>query len=131
MSQQRLPKLSVANEGTKNKNNKSPRSRHLLKRFGITELEYESLLQRQGGACAVCRRPAEYFRKRLCVDHDHYTGAVRGLLCIHCNRYVVGKHRRDKGAELLRSAYEYLTKEYPGWIVPKKKRRKKHARRKR
>lgn len=106
----------------------SPRSRHLLKRFGITETQYDELLKRQDYRCAVCLRPHSEFRHRLCVDHDHSSGLIRGLLCVHCNRYVVGRHRKEKGSELLLAAYEYLTREYPGWVVPPKiKKRKRHG----
>lgn len=106
------------------------RARHLFNKFGITEADYDALLSKQQGCCAVCGRHHTAFRKRLAVDHDHRTLEIRGLLCIHCNRYVVGRHRKENGAELLRAAYAYLTNEYPGLIVPvkKKKRRKKRVR---
>lgn len=35
----------------------------------------------QGGLCGICRRPM----KRECIDHDHKTRKVRGLLCHGCN----------------------------------------------
>lgn len=58
------------------------------KTFGLTAEEYEDLLARQGGVCAICRqRPVS---KRLAVDHDHQTGAVRGLLCSRCNHDLLG-----------------------------------------
>lgn len=107
-----------------NSKKNSKRNNYLLKRFGITEEQYEQLLQKQDGRCAVCFRPHSEFRQRLCVDHDHHSGHVRGLLCTYCNRRIVGRHRKDVGSQLLKAAYEYLTREYPGWIVPKKKRKK-------
>ena len=101
----------------------SIRTRYLLKKFGITEEQYDALLRAQDGCCAVCHRPATTFRKRLAVDHDHESGLIRGLLCLHCNRYVVGRHRRERGADLLLAAYQYLVKDYPGYRVPKKVKR--------
>lgn len=57
--------------------------RALLARYGITQADYEIMLERQGGACAICKRPPGV--KRLHVDHNHETGEVRGLLCLVCN----------------------------------------------
>lgn len=109
----------------------SARNSYLLKKFGITESQYDLLYEKQAGTCAVCGRHSSAFKNRLSVDHDHYTGEIRGLLCINCNRYIVGRHRKDRGADLLRMAYEYLLAEYTGWLAPpktKKKKRKKHVR---
>lgn len=58
------------------------------KTYGITGDDYATLLKRQGGKCAICRaRPRS---KRLAVDHDHKSGAVRGLLCSRCNHDLMG-----------------------------------------
>lgn len=56
------------------------------RRYGITEDEYQSMLRRQGGVCALCGRPeTANGRARLAVDHEHGSGRPRGLLCIGCN----------------------------------------------
>jgi hypothetical protein len=49
--------------------------------------EYEEMLERQGGVCAICALPPEQDRK-LQVDHCHQTGKVRGLLCMKCNKGI-------------------------------------------
>lgn len=60
----------------------------VAKTYGITGDDYDALLKRQGGKCAICRaRPKS---KRLAVDHNHKTGAVRGLLCSRCNHDLMG-----------------------------------------
>lgn len=121
MSRIKRLKLSVENGGLKKNNNKSPRSRHLLKKYGITEDDYNLLLERQNWSCGVCGRHQRLFKQRLAVDHDHKTGEVRGLLCTYCNRRIISRHRRELGASLLQAAFEYLTRSaYTGWIVPKK-----------
>jgi hypothetical protein len=54
--------------------------------YGITEAERLLILERQGRACAICRKPAVDGRGRTqVVDHDHVTGRVRGILCAPCN----------------------------------------------
>lgn len=74
------------------------------RRFDLTADEYSTLLERQGGVCAICK--TEPKRKRLAVDHDHKTMRVRGLLCTMCNHKVLGGAKDD--VEILRSAVAYL-----------------------
>lgn len=61
------------------------REKRLKKVYGIDASEFDIMLKKQDGACAVCRKKQEK-ADSLHVDHDHSTGAVRGLLCGPCNR---------------------------------------------
>jgi hypothetical protein len=54
------------------------------KQLGVTDEQYEAMLERQGGGCAICGATPK--TRRLHVDHEHRTGRVRGLLCHRCNR---------------------------------------------
>lgn len=58
-----------------------------LKRRGATEELYNELYEIQQGCCAICNEPEEKL-SWLCIDHDHNTGRVRGLLCPSCNRGI-------------------------------------------
>ena len=73
----------------------------------ITEKEYKELLKKQGNSCALCGNPPPAARV-LCLDHDHKTGKVRGLLCNDCN-IALGKFRDN--VETLGKAIVYLSKE--------------------
>lgn len=72
-------------------NNWSNRNRDKIKDnalkhdFGISYVQYQSLLQFQNGKCAICRKP-NCINIALAVDHNHITRQVRGLLCYRCNR---------------------------------------------
>lgn len=58
------------------------------KTYGVSGDDYAALLKLQGGRCAICRaRPKS---KRLALDHNHKTGAPRGLLCSRCNHELMG-----------------------------------------
>ncbi len=69
--------------------------------YGITQDQYEILSKKQSGLCAICKRNTP-----LCVDHNHQTGAIRGLLCNLCNRGI--GHFGDD-LDLLTAAISYLT----------------------
>lgn len=51
-------------------------------RYRVSKKDWDSILEKQGGTCALCLRPPEH------IDHDHRTGVVRGLLCAGCNLAV-------------------------------------------
>ena len=86
------------------KNKDKEQERHLIRKYKITLADYEAMLKRQNGKCAICGKP-EPENKRLDVDHCHKTNQVRGLLCTSCNR-VLG-HAWDN-PERLRRAADYL-----------------------
>lgn len=68
--------------------------------------EYERLLEKQKGVCAICGKNRNNGRQSiLCVDHDHATGEVRGLLCQFCNR---GLGFLGDDLEGLKKAIRYL-----------------------
>lgn len=60
---------------------------YLIKKFGISLDEYNSILDRQFGVCAICHG-VEKTGRSLAVDHDHKTNRVRGLLCSKCNTAI-------------------------------------------
>lgn len=60
-----------------------PDNRTGLEIYGLDEAAFNEMLWSQGGVCKICMQPNG--DKRLVVDHDHATGAVRGLLCSLCN----------------------------------------------
>ncbi len=75
-----------------------------FRKYGKSAAWYDAQLAAQGGHCAIC--PATEpggGRKNFCIDHDHSTGKVRGLLCHHCNLYRVGMN--DVSSALRVAAY--------------------------
>jgi hypothetical protein len=79
------------------------RERNLRRRYNMTLDHYDELWRIQAGRCAICRtKPTD----ALCVDHDHLTGEIRGLLCHSCNR---GIGLLGDDLSRIRSAVSYLT----------------------
>lgn len=68
-------------------------NQRLVKRYGIDITQYNVLLQEQNNKCAMCDRDKGLFKTKLCVDHDHKTGKIRGLLCRSCNA-LIGRFER-------------------------------------
>jgi hypothetical protein len=84
---------------------KAQRRAYELKRtYGITLEQYELILTAQSGKCAICRCTPR--TKKLAVDHDHKTKAIRGLLCSNCNHKLLGA-AHDK-VDILKNAIRYI-----------------------
>lgn len=78
------------------------RERFLNWKYGIGDAEYQRMLEKQAGVCAICARPQLTHRKYLDIDHCHSTGKVRGLLCSNCNRGL--GYLQDDPTRILRLA---------------------------
>ncbi len=84
---------------------------NLMKNFGLTVEEYDKMVEDSGG-CEICGLTQEESLKidnrRLCVDHCHITGKIRGILCSKCNT-ALGKFKDSP--QILQIAINYLNKE--------------------
>ena len=72
--------------------------------YGITLEEYNALLAKQNGVCALCGNINRH-GVALHVDHDHTTGEIRGLLCFCCNSALGNAHDNPV---ILRKMADYL-----------------------
>lgn len=104
------------------------RRSHVLRRYGAAVEDLERILDEQEGCCAICRRPwptcspakrTRYettFLQHLCVDHDHGSGNIRGLLCNACNT-AIGLFEED--LKRFENAVAYLRQAacpYSSWL---------------
>lgn len=55
----------------------------IRKYYGLTLDDVAVMLEAQNGCCAICRSP--FGNDERCIDHDHRTGKIRGLVCHRCN----------------------------------------------
>lgn len=80
------------------------RDRNLKSNYGISSEDYEQMVVKQNGICAIC---GQLPIARLHVDHNHRTKQIRGLLCNNCNR---GLGLYGDSIEILTKAIQYLSK---------------------
>lgn len=96
------------------------RDSELRKEYGISLVEYTNRLVFQKGACAICQSTVPRGRTNakghssFHVDHDHISGAFRGLLCHECN---VGIGSLQDDPILLERAVNYLRESSSGLLV--------------
>ncbi len=77
-----------------------------LKKYAIHTPEFVRMVREQHNKCAICGAIGSQESVSLAIDHCHYSGNVRGLLCFNCNTGL-GKFKDD--VNLLQSAIDYLT----------------------
>jgi hypothetical protein len=85
----------------------------LKSRYGITANEFAVMWEAQRGRCPICGQPfrTEWPSRKYdsaCIDHDHETGIIRGLLCRRCN-LAIGLCNDDPETLLAASAYVAYT----------------------
>ena len=81
------------------------RDKAFLRKYGITLEKYNQMREEQKYCCGICSLTEESVGKKLVVDHNHTTGAVRRLLCANCN---VGIGFVRDSPNLLEMAASYL-----------------------
>lgn len=82
---------------------------HIRGAYGLTEDQYFAMLESQQECCFICLQEFRYTGRKdsPCIDHDHTTGKVRGILCGSCN-LALGQVRDNPA--ILRKMIEYLEK---------------------
>lgn len=102
------------NKKWRDKNPEKIKGYVLKQNYGISIEEKNRMLLKQDNCCSICNiNILEYLEKQkgnkiihdFCVDHNHETGQLRGLLCGPCNR-AIGLLLDN--ALLLRKAADYL-----------------------
>jgi hypothetical protein len=84
----------------------SKRVREIKRKYGLSYDEYEWFYKRQDKRCAICySKLKEGFDVDKCIDHNHKTGKIRGLLCTKCN-FIIGLANED--TSVLLKAVNYL-----------------------
>jgi len=55
----------------------------LNRKYSLTREDWNTILTKQNNKCPIC--DCEFGKIKPCVDHNHQTGKIRGLLCRECN----------------------------------------------
>lgn len=103
------------------KNRARVRESHLLRTYGLTQEDYDHMLESQGGVCAICKRTST---RNLAVDHDRSCCSgdkscgkcVRALLCPRCNTCLGAI---NDNLEVLESMRRYLLQHGASWLEEK------------
>lgn len=81
-----LAKNKEWKDSNKEKSAIADRASSIKRKYGLSLEQYDKMVESQGNRCALCFREYSEFDGNFHVDHNHRTGAVRGLLCPPCNK---------------------------------------------
>lgn len=77
--------------------------------YGLSPEATAAMLDAQQAQCAICTRAIHDGPDGFCVDHDHKSGRIRGLLCRKCN-VLLGMAADEPS--ILAAAIRYLEATY-------------------
>lgn len=103
----KLARKKYADNWRKNASPEKKKEHSIKYKYGISWENFLSIYLAQDGKCAICKKEVGQFCKKTCVDHNHTTGRVRGILCTACN-FAIGA-LGEKEDNLL-EAVKYLAK---------------------
>lgn len=93
-----------------NKRRRDAGYREGVAKYGLTQEGFRAMILAQNGKCCICDKTMV----SPCVDHDHETMMVRGLLCRLCN---AGLGALGDKPETLVAALRYLQRSNQGTII--------------
>lgn len=103
----------VLDRGAKLRTREHNRLRTLMRR-SLSRQSFDALVSAQDAKCAICLRicreadePRGHKQDIWHIDHDHSSGATRGLLCLQCNA-LLGFAKDDPAR--LAAAIRYLAR---------------------
>ena len=79
--------------------------------YGISPIEYEMMRLTQNNCCSICEKEFSEGHPP-CVDHNHQTGCVRGLLCHPCNQ-AIGLLEEDEARVIRALTYLMSHRTFP------------------
>jgi hypothetical protein len=82
------------------------REKEFKRKYNLTLEDIDERLIRQNHQCLLCGK--SLVETKRCIDHNHETGKVRGILCTRCNTGL-GYFRDDP--VFLSQAIAYLSRE--------------------
>lgn len=92
------------------KGKKSQKDSYYKSKYRMSFDDVKELVEKQGNRCRICHSIFNGYllSESPCVDHNHTTGKVRGVLCNSCNRGI--GYLRDNPMYLMNAA-QYLMEE--------------------
>ena len=84
---------------------KRTKKKRLKSKYNLSIEQYSEMIILQDSKCKICNNHIDDNKSKVCVDHNHTTGKVRGLLCNHCNSML--GFAKDN-IETLKEAIVYL-----------------------
>ena len=95
---------------------KASRASYRLSKYGLQTGDTRRILEVQGDRCAICRK--RQTDRALATDHNHKTGAVRGMLCHSCNHRLLGGAYDSLNMILAAAVYLVVPPTSGEWLDP-------------